>query len=310
MATGYNRRINLFINGQQVSNDVRSIRAKMTKLVNEQARMTLGSQEYIAHARQIRDLRTILAEHNQQIAAVSRSWSLGKMGDAFNRYFAMITAVVASVTGLIMGFKALVKTFNDYEERVDILSALTGLAGSSLDWLSQKAKDLSTAKLEGGIRVTQGVQEIVDAFTKTGSARPELLKNKEALAQVTQKAIILSNAAKTTLQPAIEALTMLMNQYNVPASEARRIINALGAGSKEGAGEIPYLTTAFEKAGTVAADAGLSIEMMVATIETLAPRISQPEIAGRSLKGVLLDLQQGVEATPDHHKYFIQTFSI
>ncbi len=297
MASSYNRRINLFINGQQVSNDVRSIRAEMQRLVNEQARMTLGSQQYIAHARRIRDLRSILAEHNQQIAAVSRSWSLSRMGDAFNRYFAMITAAIASVTGLIMGFKALVKTFNDYEERVDNLSALTGLAGSSLDWLSQKAKDLSTATLEGGIRVTQGAQEIVDAFTKTGSARPELLKNKEALAQVTQEAIILSNAAKTTLQPAIEALTMVMNQYNVPASEARRIINALGAGSKEGAGEIPYLTTAFEKAGTVAADAGLSIETMVATIETLAPRISQPEIAGRSLKGVLLDLQQGADDT-------------
>lgn len=78
------------------------------------------------------------------------------MGDAFNRYFAMVTAVVASLTGLIMGFKALVKTFNDYEERVDNLSALTGLAGTSLDWLSQKAKDLSTATIEGGIRVTQG----------------------------------------------------------------------------------------------------------------------------------------------------------
>ena len=36
---------------------------------------------------------------------------------------------------------------------------------------------------------------------------------------------------------------------------------------------------------------------MVATIETLTPRISQPEIAGRSLKGVLLDLQLGADDT-------------
>ena len=73
----------------------------MQKLVNEQARMTLGSQEYIAHARSIRDLRTILAEHNQQIAAVSRSWSMASIGDAFNR-FAMVTEVVASVTGMMI----------------------------------------------------------------------------------------------------------------------------------------------------------------------------------------------------------------
>ena len=57
------------------------------------------------------------------------------------------------------------------------------------------------------------------------SQRPELLKNKEALAQVTQEAIILSNTAKTKLQPAIEALTMVMNQYNIPATEACQIIN-------------------------------------------------------------------------------------
>jgi len=293
----YDRRITLYINGQQVSNDVRSIRAEMTRLINEQARMTIGSREYIAHAAQIRNLNGILAQHRQQIAAVGSSWSFRGIADGLNRYFALITAGIASLTGVIMGFKALVKTFNDFEERVDNLSALTGLAGESLDWLAQKAKDLSTATLEGGIRVTQGAQEIVDAFTKTGSARPELLKNKEALAAVTKEAIILSSAAKTELQPAIEALTMVMNQYNVPASEARRIINSIAAGSKEGAGEIPYITTAFEKAGTIAADAGLSIETMVATIETLAPRISQPEIAGRSLKGVLLDLQTGADDT-------------
>ncbi len=297
MASTYNRQINLYINGQQVTNDIRSIRAEMTRLVNEQARMTIGSQEYIAHARRIRDLRGILAEHNRQIAATSRSWSLASLGDSFNRYFSLVTAFAATVTGLVLAFKTLVKTFNDYEERVDNLSALTGLAGKNLEWLSEKAKQLSTSTLESGIRVTQSAQEIVDAFTKTGSARPELLKNKEALSQVTQEAIILSNASKTTLQPAIEALTMVMNQYNVPATEARRIINALGAGSKEGAGEIPYLTRAFEKAGTVAANAGLSIETMVATIETLAPRISQPEIAGRSLKGVLLDLQNSADDT-------------
>ena len=297
MATSYNRRINLFINGQQVSNDIKSIRAAMTKLVNEQARMTIGSREYIQHTRRIRELRTILSEHNQQIAAVSRSWSLARIGDSFNRYFSMIQAGTAAVVGLVLGFKALVKVYNDFEERVSNLSALTGLTGKNLEWLSEKAKELSTSTLEGGIRVTQNAQEIVDAFTKVGSARPELLKNKEALAKVTEEAIILSNASKIKLQPAIEGLTMVMNQYNVSADEARRIINVLGAGSKEGAGEIPYLTIGFEKAGTTASMAGLSIETLAATLETLAPRFSQPEIAGRGLKGMLLHLQTGADDT-------------
>ena len=137
----------------------------------------------------------------------------------------------------------------------------------------------------------------MDAFTKVGSARPELLQDKDALVAVTKEAIILSNAAKIELQPAIEGLTMVMNQYNVSADQARLIINVLGAGSKEGAGEIPYLTVGFEKAGTTASLAGLSIETLAATLETLAPRFSQPEIAGRGLRGMLLRLQIGADDT-------------
>jgi TP901 family phage tail tape measure protein len=299
MAQSYDRRINLYINvdGKQVSNNVKSVRAELTKIVNDQKLMTIGSKEYIAATQKIKFLNGVLAQHNEQVRNVQKGWSMSRIADGFNRYLGMVTAFAASATGLILSFKQIVQTFNDYEERVDNLSALTGLAGENLEWLSNKAKELSTATLEGGIRVTQSAQDIIDAFTKTGSARPELLKNKEALVETTVEAIILSNAAKTELQPAIEALTMVMNQYNVPATEARRIINALAAGSKEGAGEIPYLTAAFEKAGTVASLAGISIETMVATIETLAPRISQPEIAGRSLKGVLIDMQTGADDT-------------
>ena len=293
----YDRRITLYINGQQVNNDIRSIRSEMTRLINEQARMTIGSDEYVRHARSIQQLRGIMQQHNQDIAAVGNTWSLRGMADGVNKYFGLITAGLASITGVVLGMKQLVKSFNDYEERVGNLSALTGLAGSSLEWLSAKAKEMSVSTLENGIRVTQSAQDIIDAFTKVGSARPELLKNKEALVAVTEEAIILANAAKTELQPAIEGLVMVMNQYNVPATEARRIINALAAGSKEGAGEIPYLTSAFEKAGTVASDAGVSIETLVATIETLAPRITEPEIAGRGLKAVLLKLQEGADDT-------------
>jgi len=299
MAQSYDRRINLYINidGKQVQNNVKSIRAEMLKIVNAQKLMTIGSQEYNLATQKIKQLNGVLAQHSEQVREVQRGWSMKGMADGFNRYMGMITAFAASATGLVIGFKQIIQTFNDYEERVDNLSALTGLAGENLEWLSNKAKELSTSTLEGGIRVTQSAQEIIDAFTKTGSARPELLKNKEALVAVTTEAIILANAAKIELQPAIEALTMVMNQYNVPATEARRIINSLAAGSKEGAGEIPYLTAAVEKAGTVAADANIPIETLFATIETLAPRITQPEIAGRSLKGVLLDLQNGADDT-------------
>jgi TP901 family phage tail tape measure protein len=297
MATSYNRRINLYINGQQVTNDIASIRAEMNKTINTQARMTLGSKEYLAETSKIRQLKTIIDQHRADIGQIEQKWSMRNIGRMFNDYFSMVTAFLASSVAVVMGVKQIIKTYNDFEERLDNLSALTGLAGKDLEWLGETAKKMSTDTLEGGIRVTQSAQQIVDAFTKTGSARPELLKNKEALVAVTKEAIILADAAKIDLQPAIEGLTMVMNQYNVSADQARRIINVMGAGSKAGAGEIPYLTIGFEKAGTTAQMAGLSIETLTATLETLAPRFSQPEIAGRGLRGMLLHLQLGADDT-------------
>jgi len=136
----------------------------------------------------------------------------------------MIQVATVAIVGLALDFKSLVKVFNDYKERVDILLALTGLAGKSLQWLSNRAKELSVPMLAGGAVVKQSAQEIVDAFTKVGAARPELLKNKQALSAVMEEAIILSNASNTELQPAIEALTIVLNQYNVSSDQSCHII--------------------------------------------------------------------------------------
>jgi len=50
MATTYNRRINLYIKGTQVTNNMASIRAGMKKTINTQARITIGSRQYLAEA--------------------------------------------------------------------------------------------------------------------------------------------------------------------------------------------------------------------------------------------------------------------
>lgn len=133
------------------------------------------------------------------------------------------------------------QAYNNFEDGFQNLSALTGLTGDSLDYLKEKAKETSTTTLEGGIRVRQGASAILDAYTMIGSQRPELLKNKEALHEVTTEAIILSEAAKMELKPAAAALTNSLNQFNATSDQARRYVNALAAGSQAGAGDINYL---------------------------------------------------------------------
>ena len=198
--------------------------------------------------------------------------------------------------GILIGLKRMVSTadslFTRFQERVDNLSALTGLEGDQLDWLSEKAKETSTATIEGNIHIKQSAEAIVDAYTKVGSKRPELLKVKEDLASVTQEAIILSEAAKSELEPAVAGLTMALNQFDMKADQSRRIINVLAAGSMVGAGEIPYLTDAMEKSGTTANLMKIPLEQWAGAVEAIAPYYERAEVAGTSFDRVLLKMKE------------------
>ncbi|MCR4681121.1 MAG: hypothetical protein K5636_05880 [Bacteroidales bacterium] len=55
MSKSSTRRVTIFINGKEVEASVKQIRSEMNKLVNEQNRMVIGSDEYIAHAKKIKE---------------------------------------------------------------------------------------------------------------------------------------------------------------------------------------------------------------------------------------------------------------
>lgn len=252
-----------------------------------------GSSEWKALTANLKRVKSEMQRVNNEIRTTQPL--LSRVSDGFNKYFGIITAGIASLTGIIFTFRKAVDASNDFGESVANLSSLTGLVGEELDYLRQRALEFSGSVTEDGIRITKSAQDIIDAYTQMGSKRPELLKDKEALASVTEQAIILSQAAKMDLVPATNSLAISMNQFNATASDAPRYINAIAAGSKEGAGDVLYIADALEKAGTAADLAGLSIEETIGVIETIAPKFSEPSRAGTQLKNVFIKLQTGAD---------------
>lgn len=292
MPSNYTRRISLYINGKEVKNDIASIKAEMNKLIGQQARMTIGSKEYVSATKNIKQLKGILAEHSNQLKSAESGWSgLKKAADGFNRYFAMFTAGAASIAGLVMGLRKAVDTFNEFEKSLASLSAITGLTGNDLTWIGDKAKELSVTTTESGIRITQSATDIVEGFKLMGSARPELLANKEALAQVTEKALILAAAAGIEMAPAVDAVSASMNQFNLDASQSDRIINSIAAGSLAGSAEVGDLTESMKNVGTVANDSNMSLEQTVAALEVLGEKQLKGAEAGTKLRGALLKMK-------------------
>lgn len=273
------------LNGANLNDLQRSQRA----ITAELSKMSRGTLEYVAKSKQLQlvqaEIRKVRNEMNGMVA--SQSGFFSRMTDGFNKYFGIVTTLAASLTGIVFSFKKTTDAFKEYEKSVDELSSLTGLVGDDLEWLSTQAKELSTGMLEGSIRVTASAQDIVKAFTLVGSAKPELLANKEALAEVTKQAIILSEASDMALPDAVRSLTDTMNQFNAPAEEAGLYIDALAAGSKYGAAAIPDIADAIVKFGVGAKNSNISVQESVALIELLGEKGLKGSEAGTKLNGIL-----------------------
>lgn len=297
------RGVYLYLDGSEIKNDIKSIETEMRLLISAQKKMTIGSDEYVRATEKIRSLRGIINEHNAQMKSVDttikkNTMSVGKLADGFNRFFGLIGAGVAALTGFTLALRSLRDEKNKLEESQAGLKALTGLDDDSITWLTGQAKKLSTTMTEEGLRVRQSANEILDAYMLIGSAKPELLGNKEALAAVTEEAMRLQAAAKDiTLNEAVDALTLSLNQYSAGADKAAKFTNVLAAGSKEGSANIASEAAAIRVTGVAAASANTSIEQTVGLIQTLAYKGIKDEIAGTGLKRFFLTLQTGSDET-------------
>ena len=192
----------------------------------------------------------------------------------------VITAGIAAITGVCVSAG---KAASDLDKNLDGLQSLTGLDDSSMKNMSKAAVDMSK-----DFKASAG--DIVDSMKLIGSQAPVLLKDQEGLKEVTAAANTLAEAGQIGVVDAAKAITTTMNQMDVSASEASGIINTLAAASQQGAADIAYLNTAFEKTGTQAKSAGMSYSDLAAAIETVAPKFSSADVAGSKLEALLLAL--------------------
>ena len=297
------RGVYLYIDGKEIKNDINSIDLEMKRLQRDIKEMTRGSEEYNRTMAKIQHLQGILKQHRQEIKGITTETkkatvSIGSMVDWFNRFGGVILSVIGFLTGFTLALRAIRDERNKLEESQAGLKALTGLDDDSIAWLTGQAKTLSTTMTKERLRVRQSAAEILDAFMLVGSAKPELLGDKEALKAVTEEAMRLQAAAKDiTLNEAVDSLTLSLNQYGAAADQAGRFTNVLAAGSQAGSANIASQAKAIRNAGTAAASANVPIEQTVALIETLAYRGIKDEVAGTGLKKFFLVLQTGADET-------------
>lgn len=258
-----------------------------------------GTEKYNAALEQNHrvSLQVAAAQKAMRVEVGSQGNVWLRANDFINKYIGIIGAAIAAVTGLTLKLNQLREARNKREEAKADVQALTGLDEDSIAWLEQQAKRLSTSMDENGIRIRQSATEILDAYKLVGSAKPELLQDKEALNDVTKQALILAQASGMTLKDAVDAATLSLNQFGDGADQAARYTNVMAAGSKYGSAAVESITKSLRNSDVAAASANVSIEQTVGMIEALAEKGIKDEVAGTGLKKFFLTLQTGADET-------------
>ena len=176
MAKSSTRRVTIYINGKEVEASVKQIRSEMNKLVNEQNRMVIGSDEYIAHAKKIKELRQYLKEHAQNIGSAASAWS-----EMYNKVLQFgtgiggLTQILSSLDNVTSTLKQVATDLAAMDDVYSDVIKTTGLTREQVEELNESFKNLDTrtsreqlnnlAYIAGklGISTKEMVQQFVEA---------------------------------------------------------------------------------------------------------------------------------------------------
>lgn len=195
-----------------------------------------------------------------------------------------MTKGFATLGGISFALMDVTKKSMEFEKSLSGLRSLTRLGAKDMEYFKKAAIDLGSTS-------TQTASQVVEAYKLIGSQQPELLKNREALNEVTKQAIILAEAAGMDVPSAAKALSGSINQMGESANVAGEYINILAAASQAGSADIQYLSKAIEKSGGAANSVGVKYNELVAAIETIAPKITEASEAGTNLRNIFLILE-------------------
>lgn len=193
------------------------------------------------------------------------------LSDATKQMVSMASS--AALVGAAIGTAAFsTKAIMDYENATKSLEAVTGV---SFDKFKNDINELSKSSKKSSI-------DVVKSFEVIGSAMSEYLSDPKGLRMIADAGITLSKASKMELEPTLQALTSVMNQFGLKAEFATDTINRLTAGEIVGSISTATIAEHLQQFGAVASANNVTISESVALVETLGKKLPVEQLGTAS----------------------------
>ena len=309
------RGVYLYIDGKEINYDINSIQAEIKKLQKDIKGMTVGSEEYQHSMRKIHSLKSIIAEHNRNLKQTGDQLKKNnteakkggsifqKMADGFNNYMGMVTAFVASITGVMLTMR---KAVNDYLSLDSVYSDVMKYTGMTRDEVidlneSLKEMDTRTARTElnrlageAGKLGIQGKKDLLDFVQAADVINVSLGEDlgEDAIKNIGKLAQMFGDADRMGLKQAMLSIGS--------------VINHLGSTSSAAEG---YLTEFIARMAGVGKQAKLDIPTIAAYGAVLDQDMQKLEASSTALQNILMKIYQDPTKFAKLAKMDVQEFA-
>ena len=182
-------------------------------------------------------------------------------------------ASTAAVVGSAFALgKSSIDSIMDYETAMQSLQAVTGVSNMEMVGFKKEINSLAGSSRKSAI-------DVASSFETIGSAMSQYLEDPKGLRQIAEAGIMLSKAGRTELQPTLENLTSIMNQFGLKAEDAAKSVNILTAGEIVGSVRTSEAAGYLQEFGATAKNMNVDLAESTALIEALGIQMSKDKIA-------------------------------
>jgi TP901 family phage tail tape measure protein len=274
-----NIRAKVYINNKQAGKSLRDLEGEARKLRNQLKRLPRDSEEFGRKKGEFKKIQQELRKTKQEMYGVNKGWS--GMANSFNKYFTLVTAGIAAITGIILTLKETITRAAELSDLRADVQKTTNLTNAELDRLQKKFDEMNTrtprAELlkiaaEAGKMGERGVENIADFVEQSNK--------------------ILVALGEDLGDDAILKIGKMSDIFNVEMENIGSGINAVSDATKANAG---FLTEWLSRL------AGISKELKIkagdvlgygATLDELGLKV---EMSSTALNGFLADFTKNTD---------------
>lgn len=247
-------------------------------------RVERGSKDWDAYIDKLKAVKRQLSEVNAEMSIDTRS-PLEKLKDGINDWGASAATAVAAFGGVVVSGKAAVQAYADMEAEMANVRKYTGMTAEQVENLNEAFKQMDTRTSR------EGLNKLAQEAGRLGKTSiDDVLGFVKAADQINVALDELGEGATLTLSK-LTGIFGLEGQYGTEQSllKVGSVVNEL---SQNCAASAPYLTEFASRMAGVGAQAGLSVQQIMAFGAVLDSTNQNVEASATALSQVIVRIYQ------------------